>query len=158
MLTDFESVNAVCDLAVLARLLDAWTEIGVLQRDAVFVAARGSDNLGGRNGTVGVDPVAPPPTVGGGRVGDLFAVAVSRCWREFSHCEPRAGVDSLAGLYQFRRSEKAALGRFGCPDEVQVGSHVSQAQAAFVTTLAGTPVTFGRPLVTNSLRNKFVQW
>jgi len=76
MLTDFQPMNAVSDLAVLARLLDSGTETGVSQRDAVFVAARGIDNLGGRNGTVGVSPVAPPPTVGGGRVGDLFAVTV----------------------------------------------------------------------------------
>jgi hypothetical protein len=69
-------VNTVGDLAVLARLLDAWTEIRVSQRDAVFVAARGIDNLAGRDGTVGVNPVAPPPTVGGGRVGDLLAIAV----------------------------------------------------------------------------------
>jgi hypothetical protein len=36
----------------------------------------GISNLPGRDGPVGVDSVAPPPTVGGGRVGDLFAVAV----------------------------------------------------------------------------------
>ena len=80
MLTDLQPVNAVRDLAVLARLLDAWTEVGVPQRDAVFVAASGIDNLPGRDGTVGVDPVAPPPTVCGGRVGDLLAVAVQLRW------------------------------------------------------------------------------
>jgi len=46
---------------------------------------------------VGVNPVPPSPTVGGGSIGDLFAIAVSRCRRELSHCEPRAGVDSLGG-------------------------------------------------------------
>jgi hypothetical protein len=76
MLTDFQSVNAVRDLAVLARLLDAWTEIRVLQRYAALVAARGIDNLTVRYRTVRVDPVAPPPTVGGGRVVDLLALAV----------------------------------------------------------------------------------
>ena len=45
VLTDLQPVNAVGDLAVLARLLDARTEIGVPQRDAVSVAARGIDNL-----------------------------------------------------------------------------------------------------------------
>jgi len=60
--TDALSVNAVGNLAVLPRLLDAWTEVGVLQRDAVSIPARGIDNLSGRNGAVCVDPVAPPPT------------------------------------------------------------------------------------------------
>ena len=63
VLTDFQPVNPVGNLAVLARLLDAWTEIGVLQRDAVSVAARGIDNLTGRDGTASVSPVAPSPTV-----------------------------------------------------------------------------------------------
>jgi hypothetical protein len=76
MLTDFQPVHTRGNLGVLARLLNARTEIRVSQRDAVFVAARSIDNLGGRDGTVGVNPVAPPPTEGGGRVGDLFAVAV----------------------------------------------------------------------------------
>ena len=80
VLTDFQPVNTVGDLAVLARLLDARTEISVPQRDAVLVAARGIDNLPGRDGTVRVDPVAPTTTVGGGRVGDLLAVAVLLCW------------------------------------------------------------------------------
>jgi hypothetical protein len=39
VLTDLQPVDAVGDLAVLARLLDAWTEAGVPQRDAAFVAA-----------------------------------------------------------------------------------------------------------------------
>ena len=39
VLTDFQPVNTLGDLAVLARLLDSRTEIGVSQRDAVFVAA-----------------------------------------------------------------------------------------------------------------------
>ena len=39
VLTCFEPVNAICNLAVRARLLDASTEIGVLQRDAPLVAA-----------------------------------------------------------------------------------------------------------------------
>ena len=45
MLTDLQPVNAGRDLAVLARLLDAWTDVGVPQRDAAFVAASGIDNL-----------------------------------------------------------------------------------------------------------------
>lgn len=76
VLPDFQPVNAGRDLAVLARLLDPWTEIGMLQRDAAFIPASGIDNLTGRDAPVGVDPVAPPPTVGGGRIGDLLAVAV----------------------------------------------------------------------------------
>jgi hypothetical protein len=76
VLTDSQPVNTVGNLAVRARLLNSWTEIGVSERDAVFIAARGIDNLAGRDGTVGVNPVAPPPTVGGGQVGDLFAIAV----------------------------------------------------------------------------------
>ena len=39
-----------------------------MRRDAVFVAASGIGNLPCRDGTVRVDPVAPPPTVCGGRV------------------------------------------------------------------------------------------
>jgi hypothetical protein len=61
---------------VLARLLDAWTDVGVPQCDALLVAASGINNLPGRYGTVRVDPVAPPPTVGGGRVVNVLAVAV----------------------------------------------------------------------------------
>jgi len=76
VLTDFEPANTLGNLGVLARLLNSWTEIGVSQRDAAFIAARRIDNLGRRDGTVGVDPVAPPPTVGGGRVGDLLAIGV----------------------------------------------------------------------------------
>jgi hypothetical protein len=80
MLTDFQPVNTVGELAVFARLLDAGTEIGVPESDAEPIAARGIDNLSGRYGAVGVDPVAPPPTVGGGRISDLLAVAVLFCW------------------------------------------------------------------------------
>jgi len=97
MLTDFQPVNAVRDLAILAPWLNSWTEIGVPQRDAMRVAARGVDNLPGRDGPVGFDPVAPPPAVGRGRVGDLLAVAVQRGWREPCHREPRTGVGSLDG-------------------------------------------------------------
>jgi hypothetical protein len=39
VLTDFQPVNTVGNLGVLARLLNSRTETGVLQRDAVFVAA-----------------------------------------------------------------------------------------------------------------------
>ena len=39
VLTDFQPVDTLGNLAILARLLNSWTEIGVLQRDAVFVAA-----------------------------------------------------------------------------------------------------------------------
>jgi hypothetical protein len=63
VLTDPQPVNAVRNLAVRARLLDSWTEIRVLQSDAVSVAARGIDNLTGRDGTASVSPVAPSPTV-----------------------------------------------------------------------------------------------
>jgi len=76
VLTDLQPADAVGDLAVRARLLDASTEVRVLQRYAALVAARGIDNLTRWNGTVGVNPVAPSPTVGGGCVGDLLAVAV----------------------------------------------------------------------------------
>jgi hypothetical protein len=76
VLPDFQPADACHDLPVLARLLNAWTDVGVPQCDAVFVAASGIDNLPGREGTVRVDPVAPPPTVGGGRVVDLLAFAV----------------------------------------------------------------------------------
>ena len=48
MLIDRQPVNAGRDLAVLARLLDAWTDVGVPQCDAVLVVARGIDNLPGR--------------------------------------------------------------------------------------------------------------
>jgi hypothetical protein len=76
VLSDFQPVNAGRDLAVLARLLDPWTEISVSQCDAAVAAARGIYNLTGSDAPVCVDPVAPPPTVGGGRVVDLLAVAV----------------------------------------------------------------------------------
>lgn len=39
VLTYVEPVNAIRNLAVRTRLLDAWTEVGVLQSDAVLVAA-----------------------------------------------------------------------------------------------------------------------
>jgi hypothetical protein len=70
-----QPVDAVGDLAIFARLLDASTEVSVFQRDAVAIAARRIDNLPLGDGTVGVSPVAPPPTEGGGWVGDLFTVA-----------------------------------------------------------------------------------
>lgn len=79
VVTDLEPVNAVGDLAVLARLLDSRTEVSVSQRDTALVAARGIDNLAGRDGTVGINPVAPPPTVSSGWVGDLLAVAMQLC-------------------------------------------------------------------------------
>ena len=80
MLTDLQPMNALGDLAVLARRLDPWTKVAMSQGDAVLVAARGIDNLPSGDGTIGVDPVAPPPTVGGGQVGDLLAVASCRRW------------------------------------------------------------------------------
>ncbi len=80
VVTDLEPVNAVGDLAVLARLLDSRTEVSVSQRDTALVAARGIDNLPGRHGSVRVDPVATTTTKRGGRVGDLLAVAVLFCW------------------------------------------------------------------------------
>jgi len=58
-------VDALGNLGVFARVLYSGTEIGVLQRDAVFVAAGRIHNLGGRDGAVDVSPVAPPPTEGG---------------------------------------------------------------------------------------------
>jgi hypothetical protein len=39
VLTDLQPVNTLDNLAVLARRLDPRTEIAVLQRDAVFIAA-----------------------------------------------------------------------------------------------------------------------
>jgi hypothetical protein len=80
VLTDLQPVNAGRNLAVLTWLLDAWTGVGVPQCDAVFVAASCIDNLPGRDGTVRVDPIAPPPTVSGGRVVDLLAAPVLPCW------------------------------------------------------------------------------
>src|SRR5208282_2408732 len=87
MSSDPQSVDAVGDLRVLARLLNSRTEIGVSECNAVFVAARCIDNLPSRDSTVRVDPVATTTTERGGRIGDLLAVAVSRCGRELSHCE-----------------------------------------------------------------------
>ena len=85
VLTYFEPVNAIRNLAVCARLLDSWSEVRVSQRDAAVVAARGIHNLTRWNGTVGFDPVALPPTVGGGQVGDLLAVAMQLCRCELAH-------------------------------------------------------------------------
>jgi len=48
VLTDFQPVNTLGDLGVRARLLNSRTETRVSQRDAVFIAARGIDNLAGR--------------------------------------------------------------------------------------------------------------
>jgi hypothetical protein len=76
VLTDFQPANTLGNLWVFARLLNSGTEKEVSERDAAFVAAGGIDNLTGRDSTVGVNPVAPSPTVGGGHVGDLLAVAV----------------------------------------------------------------------------------
>ena len=53
VLTDFQPVNTLGNLGVLARLLNTRTEIGVSERDAVPVAARGIDNLAG-----GTEPCA----------------------------------------------------------------------------------------------------
>jgi hypothetical protein len=80
VLTYFEPVNAIRNLAVRTRLLDAWTEVGVSQRDAGSIPARRIDNLPSRDSTVRVDPVAPTTTVCRGRVGDLLTVAVLICW------------------------------------------------------------------------------
>jgi hypothetical protein len=63
VLTDFQFMNTVGNLAVLTGLLDPQTEIGVLQRNAIPIAARGIDDLTVRDGTVGVDPASPTPTV-----------------------------------------------------------------------------------------------
>ena len=53
----------------------------------IFVAARGTDNLPGRDGAVGVSPVATT-TEGGGQVGDLFAIAHCIALRH-SYLRPR---------------------------------------------------------------------
>jgi hypothetical protein len=74
VLTDFQIVNTLGNLGVLAWLLNSRTEIGVS-----LIVARGFDNLGRWDGAVGVNPVAPSPTVGGGGIDDLFAIATSRC-------------------------------------------------------------------------------
>ena len=92
VLTDPQPVNAVGNLAVLAWLLNSWTEIGVLERDEVSIAAGGIDNLTVRERAVGVSPVAPTTTIGGGQVGDLLAISVYRCWRKLSYREPRASI------------------------------------------------------------------
>jgi hypothetical protein len=52
MLTDLHPMNTIRDLAVRARLLDAWTEVRMSQRDAPLVAARRIDNLPRRDGNV----------------------------------------------------------------------------------------------------------
>jgi hypothetical protein len=52
VLPDLQPVNAGRDLAVLARLLDPWTEISVPQLDAAFIPARGIHNLTGRDATL----------------------------------------------------------------------------------------------------------
>jgi hypothetical protein len=49
VLTDFEPVNTLGNLGVLARLLDSGAEIGVSQSDAMFIASRRIDDL-----TIGV--------------------------------------------------------------------------------------------------------
>ena len=53
MSSDPQPVDTVGDLPVLARLLDAGTEVSVLQSDAVIVAARRIGNLTG-----GTEPCA----------------------------------------------------------------------------------------------------
>jgi len=65
VLSDFQFVNAVRKLAVSPRLLNAETQVRMLQRDALLVAARGIDDLSLGDGTLRVDPVSPTPTVGG---------------------------------------------------------------------------------------------
>jgi len=80
VLTDFHSVDALGELAIRAGLFDSRTEVCVLKSDAVSIAAGGIDNLTFRNGTVGVNPIAPTPTVCSRKIGDLFAVAMSSCW------------------------------------------------------------------------------
>jgi hypothetical protein len=132
VLTDFQPANTLGNLGIFARLLNSPTEIRVSQHDAALVAARGIDNLPGRDRTVSLNPVAPPPTVSGGQVSDLLAITVSRCRRELSHCEPRRGVDSLAGLYQEAKSPSMEMaGRepqaadskeIRLPEVVKVGS------------------------------------
>jgi hypothetical protein len=126
VLTDFQPVNTLGNLGVLARLLNSRTKIGVSERDAVFVSTRGINDLAGRDGTVGVNPVPPSPTVGGGSIGDLFAITVSRCRRELSHREPRAGVTSLAGNCINVGARKADPRTFWLPGVVEVGWGVSE--------------------------------
>jgi hypothetical protein len=75
---------------------------------------------------VGVNPVAPPPTVGGGRVGDLLAVAVLRCRRELSHCETKCGRGFPCGDFTNIGALESCFGATWLPDEVQVGFCVSQ--------------------------------
>ena len=125
VLTDFQPVNTLGNLGVLAGLLNSRTKIRVLERDAMSVATGGIDNLSSRDETVGVNPVAPSPTVGRGQVADLLAVAFSLCGREFWHSEPRAGVDSPAGIVS-RAKASLTIGAVRLPEEVQVGSCVSR--------------------------------
>jgi hypothetical protein len=80
MLTDLEPVYAVGDLAVRSRLLDAKTEVSMLQRDAPLVSARRIYNLTVWDEAVRVDPVAPSPTIRGRRVVDLLALASLLRW------------------------------------------------------------------------------
>jgi hypothetical protein len=58
VLPDLQPVDAGRERSVPARLLNAWTDAGAPQCDAVFVAASGIDNLPGRDGTVRVDPLS----------------------------------------------------------------------------------------------------
>ena len=80
VLADFQSMNPLGYLAVLARRLNPGAKAAMSQGNAVLVAARGINNLARRDRTVSVDPIASPPTVGGGSVGDLLAVASWRRW------------------------------------------------------------------------------
>jgi len=63
----------------------------------------------------GVTTAFDKSEIGGGRVGDLLAIAGELCGREFSHSEPRSGVNSLAGILSREaflngRSEKRSFG------------------------------------------------
>ena len=116
MLTDFQSVNTLGNLGVLARLLDAWAKIRVSQSDAVSIAARGIDNLTSRDGTVGVNPVAAADrrrwTGWRSPRSRPFALSVRtlplriRCWTT----PAKLGLESASpGLYQLDALES----RFG---------------------------------------------
>jgi hypothetical protein len=72
----------------------------------------------------------------------------------------RSGIAAfmLGGSFSHGRSalgdaiRRVILRGFGCPEEVQVGWGVSEVQAAFVTSLAGTLLS-GSALVTSIGRN-----
>lgn len=93
---------------------------------------------------MGVNPVAPTPTVGGGGVGDLFRNRpLLGLWARILplRTDGSRGFPRL-GLYQRRRSEKPFLPRFGSPEGFRLAEAVQTYKAAFVATLASAPYPY----------------